>query len=341
MRITASAPGKLVLLGEYAVLVGVPALVLAINRRAQATLTPASGEAWEIVSPTLDLEAHFRLRQGGIEWTSGTPPAELAWVTSLFEQVPQLDSLAPCRVELDTSTFYLDDGGVRVKLGLGSSAALTVALLGALHQYAELPAPTLAESIDVHRAIQHGRGSGIDIAASLCGGLSRFQLDSGVPSCTPAWLPSGLHWRCIYTGRATSTREMLEIINRWRQHERPSFTRRMRELATISKRSVDAVVTRDAHAFLSTVRGFGQSLVRFGEAAGADIVSREHRAIGALAASYGCVYKSCGAGGGDAGITFGMSERQLGKFAAHAEQAGFRVIELDPDPKGLDVKSTD
>ena len=38
MIVTATAPGKLVLLGEYAVLEGAPALVMAIDRRAEVRL---------------------------------------------------------------------------------------------------------------------------------------------------------------------------------------------------------------------------------------------------------------------------------------------------------------
>ncbi len=41
MRFHARAPGKLVALGEYAVLDGAPALVLAIDRYAVATLEPS------------------------------------------------------------------------------------------------------------------------------------------------------------------------------------------------------------------------------------------------------------------------------------------------------------
>ena len=41
MRLEARAPGKLVVLGEYAVLQGAPALVLAIDRYAVAMLEPS------------------------------------------------------------------------------------------------------------------------------------------------------------------------------------------------------------------------------------------------------------------------------------------------------------
>ncbi|MGH8146174.1 MAG: mevalonate kinase family protein [Rhodanobacteraceae bacterium] len=340
-RIETSAPGKLVLLGEYAVLEGAPALVLAVDRRARITLTPVAGNAWQIVSPTLDLEASLHLRDTGIAWTD-TPPPQLDWLATLFAQIPFARALPPCRIELDSDCFHIVHANERVKLGLGSSAALTVALLGALHALAGQPAPTLAECVGIHRAIQHGRGSGIDIAASLHGGLACFRLDADrAPRRDALAWPAGLHWCCVFSGKPASTEAMLATVAAWREREPTDYTRRMNELATISSRGVDAVALHDAAALLSDLHDYAIALARLGEASGADIVSRAHRELGTIATQYGCVYKSCGAGGGDAGITFAVEDRRLREFAARAAQAGFPVIGLGTDPRGLHVDVND
>ncbi len=333
MHITASAPGKLVLLGEYAVLEGAPALVLAVNRRAKVTLATSADDRWEIISPTLGLNASLRTGPRGVEW-SGTPSAELAWLELLFEQLPFASALAPCRVELDSDPFYLHQGE-RAKLGLGSSAALTVALLGALHALAHQPPPSLDACIAVHRAIQHSRGSGVDVAASLAGGLSRFELTGNTSVCAPMQVPDDLRWCCVFSGRPASTGKMLGTIAAWRECEPANYIHRMNELATISSRGIDAVTNHDAAAFLSSVHDYAQALACLGEASDVDIASREHRAIAAIAEDCGAVYKSCGAGGGDVGITLAVDDTRLREFAAHAAQAGFPVIELDADPRGL------
>lgn len=339
MRVTASAPGKLVLLGEYAVLEGAPALVLAVDRRAKVTLTAIAGENWEVVSPALGLTASLRIGSGGVEWRD-TPAPELTWLSVLFEKLPFAFGLTPCRTELDSDPFYRRHAGERVKLGLGSSAALTVALLGALNALAQQPPPGLDTCIGAHRAIQHGSGSGIDIAASLMGGLSRFELTEDASRCTPMHIPDGLHWCCVFSGRSASTGEMLATVAAWRKREPAKYARCMHELATISSRGVDAVASHDAGAFLSSLHDYAQALGRFGEASGTDIASREHRAIGALAAECGAVYKSCGAGGGDVGITFAADDTQLREFAASTAQAGFPVIALNADPRGLETNVT-
>ena len=340
MRVTASAPGKLVLLGEYAVLEGAPALVLAVNRRARVTLDTITNDNWEIVSPTLGLEASLHIGSSGVEWR-GTPAPELAWVALLFEQLPFAYDLAPCRIELDSDPFYLRHAGERTKLGLGSSAALTVALLGALHALARQSPPGLDQCIGAHRAIQHGHGSGIDIAASLMGGLSHFELDNGAPHRAAMCLPENLHWCCVFSGRSASTSAMLATVAAWREREPAEYARRLRELGTISSRGVDAVANHDAAAFVSSLHDYAQVLAHLGEASGTDIASREHRAIGALAADCGAVYKSCGAGGGDVGVTFAVDDTQLREFAARATQAGFPVIGLEADPQGLKINVAD
>ncbi|HVX05774.1 MAG TPA: hypothetical protein VHA71_11735 [Rhodanobacteraceae bacterium] len=339
MRVTASAPGKLVLLGEYAVLEGAPALVMAVDRRASASLTPGSQDSWEIVSPTLGLHARFELRDRNATWI-GSAPAELAWIATLLARFPHAQTLAPCSIELDSDAFYLDHAGARTKLGLGSSAALTVALLGALHAHANLAPPTLAEAIAAHRAIQHGHGSGIDIAASLRGGLARFALDGDTTQLVPVRLPDGLRWCCVYSGRPASTAAMLAAVARWREREPTAFAQHTGELATISSRGIEAMTANDAAAFLSCLHDYAGALARFGEAAGADIASREHRAIAAIATECGCVYKSCGAGGGDVGITFAVEDVRLRAFAGRVAQAGYPVIGLQADPKGLEVASS-
>lgn len=336
MPVTSSAPGKLVLLGEYAVLEGAPALVLAVDRRARVTLATGSGDWWDILSPTLGLDASLRIGPAGVEWR-GAPPPQLAWLAVPFERLPFAQGLAPCRVSLDSDPFYLRHAGKSTKLGLGSSAALTVALLGALHVYAGESVPNLEACIAVHRAIQHGRGSGIDIAASLTGGLSRFERTAAASQCTPMQLPGELHWCCVFSGRPASTGKMLATVAAWREREPSHYARQMDELATIASRGVDAVAKSDASAFLSSLHDYSQALARLGEASGTEIASREHRAIAALANDCGAVYKSCGAGGGDVGITFAVDDTHLREFAARATQAGFPVIGLDTDPQGLET----
>ena len=50
-RIRASAPGKVVLSGEYAVLNGAPAICMAVNRRAVVTIEATADEHHVVIAP--------------------------------------------------------------------------------------------------------------------------------------------------------------------------------------------------------------------------------------------------------------------------------------------------
>ena len=110
----ATAPGKLVLWGEYAVLAGAPAAVMAVDRYASVSLECA--EHWQFMSSGLLSPGVY----------SGTPDFPVA-VASAGMAVNTLRSfgyeqLPPdaYRVHTDTRPFFIGTN----KLGLGSSAAV-------------------------------------------------------------------------------------------------------------------------------------------------------------------------------------------------------------------------
>jgi phosphomevalonate kinase len=116
LRFSARAPGKLVVLGEYAVLDGAPALVMAVNRHCRATIGPASGPACRLQTRAAD-EATFDFTRGR---ASGS-----ALVDVLVGRWPA--AAGAWEASLDSTEFH----AVGIKLGLGSSAAALVAFAGA------------------------------------------------------------------------------------------------------------------------------------------------------------------------------------------------------------------
>ncbi|MEZ4465078.1 MAG: hypothetical protein R3F43_11425 [bacterium] len=111
--IQTSAPGKVLLFGEYAVLDGGQALVAAVARRAHCTVEPAPGV--EVIGEGV----------GRLAWPD--PSAEdLPFARALFA----LQAPPPGRYTLESTSF--SERGGRMKLGLGSSAATTVALAAAV-----------------------------------------------------------------------------------------------------------------------------------------------------------------------------------------------------------------
>jgi len=353
MRVKVSAPGKLVLLGEYAVLFGAPAVVMAVNRRARVELAPSESDCWTLIAPDLaPRPVELDVGRGGVvNWRDGElGRGSFALVERLFGEldhagVVELTQLAPLAATLDTREFFQTRGDSRCKLGLGSSAALTVALASALVAWADdgrMPdadAGWLQTLVDLHRRMQDGLGSGIDVAASVLGGEFRFRLDedSSVVAAQPIALPADLQTLFIWTGRSASTSGFLERLEARRAVHPHGVDRAISRLGELSEAGVDSLDATAVPAFLDAVDGFWEALEALGREIDMPILSQEHRRLRRLAAESGVRYKPSGAGGGDLGIAFAVDPVAMQEMAARAEAEGFAVLDLQTDPRGFTV----
>jgi phosphomevalonate kinase len=349
--VSTSAPGKLVVLGEYSVLFGHPAVVMAVDRRARVELRPADGDAWLVTAPGFqDEAAAFDLDQNdGFRWRE--PSGEAARRLALVERViSSLVSsglvdpgvLQPASLRLDTREFFQPVARGMAKLGLGSSAALTVALTEALRcstPAGERPFELdLARLLELHRSFQGGRGSGIDLAASLLGGLEEYRLTGGdqAPSAAALDLPTNLHPVFVWTGRSASTGEFLARLDEGMTRDDGAIVSALGTLGRIAVRGTAHLRAGDITEFLDDVDIFGAAMGRLGRAAGIPIFSQEHQELGRLARGCGVAYKPSGAGGGDIGIGFTDDPEAVARFARSAADAGFLTLDLQVDPLGVD-----
>jgi phosphomevalonate kinase len=222
--IIASAPGKVVMWGEYAVLAGAPAVVMAVDRRARCRIDPdpEAGtnppgvwrfRALGLPAPPASLSLADLEQEPAAE-----SPARLAW--HLLRQVGSEGLPERADVELDTRAFY--DAGA--KLGIGSSAALVVALGGAIERLRGRSV-TLEDVMTAHYRAQGNRGSGMDVAAAWHGGLVRFEQRHAAPF---AW-PRGLGFRFFSTGRPAATVTHLSRFASYRQRPRTPALQRLFE----------------------------------------------------------------------------------------------------------------
>jgi len=326
VRIRARAPGKLVALGEYAVLEGAPALVLAIDRYAVATLES---------SP--DAECHLRTRmaeQGDRSFPLGVA-SRIALVDTVIASAP---AGQPWSGTLDSSAFFEGDN----KVGLGSSAAALCAWAGVWAAYvakgAARPDTSLGALVGLHRAFQGGRGSGIDVAASVTGGAVEFRLDvARAPQVGSVRLPNSVGFAGIFAGRSASTPEFVAHFRAFQAARPGEAAALLRRLSATAEAGCAAARGGAGDAFVEAIADYGRGLRDLGEAIGADIVTAEHRQIGEHALRHGVAYKVSGAGGGDLGLACALDTGALEAFKASVRERGFRVIELGLAERGLTV----
>ena len=353
VRVRASAPGKLVLIGEDAVLFGAPAVVIAVDRRARVELVSSSSGRWSFVAPGLAPEpGEFELNaDGDLSWLGDalTAPRHFGLVERLLNGLTESGlveprALPPPQATLDTRAFFHGSGDERKKLGLGSSAALTVALASALLEWAGKESPLdpvwLRVLVDLHRGMQGGLGSGIDVAASLLGGVVRYQFKGlgGEPSAAALSLPENLHMLCIWTGRPASTGDLLARLEVSREEDPKALERALGRLGEVSVEGVGALEGGRSVDFLEAVDVFWSALEDLGREVGLPILSDEHRCLHRLARECGTHYKPSGAGGGDFGLAFATDPGLKAAMAARATAGGFAVLDLRVDPTGLSVQ---
>jgi phosphomevalonate kinase len=320
--IVALAPGKVVLWGEYAVLSGAPALVMAVNRFARCEVQ-AGGADWRIATRGFESApstcSHDRL-------LDDLPPGPTDNWAALWHALRRLDRHRlpqGARITLDTSGFQHDGR----KLGLGSSAALMVAAYAALARLLG-QTPDLEGALDVHRAFQGGSGSGLDVAAAWHGGLVRFQRQDDGVTASPALLSPSLEVRFVWSGQPARTSDHLARLDQWLRESDRAPLRRLGACSEALFAASDP---------LAALPGYVDALRALDDAAGLGIYTTPHRRLARLAIEAGVVYKPCGAGGGDLGAAFCQDTLAADRFVTLAREHGFLPVSLETAAHGIQV----
>lgn len=220
--VSASAPGSLMLLGEYAVLSGKPALVCAVDKRISVTLTPREDHVIEIFSETLGAY------QTNIAALSLEKPFNFV-LGALLQHKSNLKHGYDIHVISDFSHT----------IGLGSSAAVTVATLAALATSLELnstPHDLIQQGCEVIRAVQ-GMGSGADIAASVHGGMVHYQAAPLNAEKLSATYPLTL-W---YSGSKTPTAEAIKKVQTEFAHQPALFHQLTNTIGECAQQGIECV----------------------------------------------------------------------------------------------------
>ncbi len=347
--VTASAPGKCMLVGEYAVLEGAPALMCAINRRCHVRLEVPDGAIGSVRAPGL-LSRTLRYHLGadtGICWQNASPEERdrmrlfeslvTASMRGAHDSADRAPNLPDCL--LNSRALYL---GQR-KLGLGSSASMCVALGGALRKFLGTSPPRLADLQSLHFRFQGNKGSGADVAACLAGDTLIYrQTKPGHGQFRAVAIPENVKFALLWTGTSADTKEMLTRLSFFRNVHSRSYSVTMKRLRSIAEECVLAIQTDGgATDFLQAVSEFTDSLRDFAKLTGLPVFTASHARLCEAAKRVGLLYKPIGAGGGDLGMAISADPEKLAWFCAGAKKAGIDPIMQQIDPNGLQVQTCD
>lgn len=196
-----SAPGKLMLAGEWAVLeLGVPCVVIAIDKKVTVrAYIDLREKVFSVTAPDLKLETKHAVWQN----------QKLHWQPELTPE--EKEKLLMAQFAIETTLKYLEAAGKKIlpigittasedcvvqlssgetkKIGFGSSAAAVVAIVKAILQLHGIHTQTQQElervfklSCIAHFEAQGKVGSSFDVAASTFGGVLQYK------RFDPTWL---------------------------------------------------------------------------------------------------------------------------------------------------------
>ena len=190
--IRVSAPGSIMVMGEHAVLFGHRAIACAVNRFMHLHLVRRP-----------DREVHVRSALGNASGTLDALPQDEN-LSFVLATIGLFADRLPCGFELDIESEFSHT------VGLGSSAAVTAALVAALLACCDestAPEYVFDRALAVIHQVQ-GRGSGTDLAASVYGGLIGYTVAPRRVDPLPGLPPISLY----YAGYKTRTPDVLARV---------------------------------------------------------------------------------------------------------------------------------
>jgi phosphomevalonate kinase len=270
----------------------------------------------------------YAVADGDARPPSDRPPPELRAALD-GAQAPQVEA------------HGLYDGGQ--KLGLGSSAAVVVATLGlrAAERGEDLGSAEVRREIferarAAHKEAQSG-GSGVDVAASVHGGVLRYALGPGDEvRLRPVALPKALFLDAFWSGQSARTSDLRATVDALRARDQKLYARRIGTIGGAAEHAALALDRGDRDAFVAAARATGGGLSALGRDADAPIVPPRVAQLAEVAAHEGAVFMPSGAGGGDVAV-FLSTAPPSSAFLSRAYLFGMRPLSIGVDRVGVRV----
>ena len=249
-KLIISAPGSIMITGEHAVVYGHPAIVCAIDQRItivfkarkdrQVRVTSEITEATEITIEDARAEGPLRFVFGAVE---------------------RLAAELPHGFDIEIKS------DINPTLGLGSSAAVTVAMFAGLLKFIgadDLEPPKIHQlALELVRKIQ-GRGSGADLAASAFGGLSHYQIATEDTSAKVERLPDPGPMSLCYSGYKTPTGVVLEKIASEMRTNPAHYQTLYARMGDVAQKTIDAARQTDWPTFHQSIDAYQHLMAELG-----------------------------------------------------------------------------
>ncbi|MBV7330694.1 mevalonate kinase [Chloroflexi bacterium TSY] len=320
-KVTASAPGKLMLFGEHAVVYGYPCLVTAVDMRVWVSVALQS-------EPQIDLDVSTSTRDytipvSSLSETKQTFPAEISFVMAVVQRIFR-------QFNLDTG-LKISSKGPTDSHGLGSSSSVTVATATALNQLLDLGLTQSALFALCYSAVLdvQGRASGYDVAAGVYGGTLYYaRQGQTIQPLAVENLPIVIG----YSGNKAQTVQYVNQVYHLRQQQ-PELANHIFDLICRIVDKAHTAILRQKWQDVGQLMNINQGLL---DSLGVNTLPLATIILAARdAGAWGA--KLSGAGGGDCMFAI-CSETDLNLVGRAIEQVDAKRIDLETNVPGARIE---
>ncbi len=320
-KVTASAPGKLMLFGEHAVLYGKPCIVTSVNQRMRVTVELLEGDVFKLNAPDVGIKNYQKLIStlGKGDIPKGAKFIEYAVLNFITKYKIRVG------VKVTTKSEFSS------KLGFGSSSASTVCTIKAL---SEITGKNMSDKNIFDMSYKtvldiQGKASGFDVAAAVFGGTIYFLRGGKVIK------PLDIKSLPLIIGYSGIKADTVTVINEVSKKSK-KFPEIIDNIYSSIGKLVDTAsnfILEQDFANLGELMNFNQSYL---SALGVSIKKLDRMISGAIdAGSYGA--KLSGAGMGDCMIALSPPNK-VRTVKTAIKKAGGKVINIKTNVQGVRIE---
>jgi len=344
-EIRVSAPGKVHLIGEHAVVYGEPAIIAAIGNRTYVNISPAEDityrdVAWPDISHTWKIEQVFEITQKTLDlWSEGNEKKDFSKLFGFIKENgyegyrASVLGLAMKNLGINWGFSITIDSKIPTGAGLGSSASRAAATTKAIAELFEKEL-SLEEINDIafqQEKIIHGTPSGGDNSACCFGGLVWFK--KAQPKNEIKSLKEEIPYKLenfvfVYTGPPQKTTgELIQLVRELDEKYRLERTKKIGEM---SHEMLGALERKDFQRIKEIINQTQKNLAELG------VSTKKIDEITESAQKIGGAAKLCGAGGG--GIVLCYHEDK-NKLINSIKDIGYQLWETDLADEGVKIEN--
>lgn len=320
-KVKVSAPGKLMLFGEHAVVYGKPCIVTAVDQRVRVQAKIHGGKQLTIDAPDVGITRYV---QDIDKLGEGKIPKGARFILAAIKNFAQSWEI-PTGLKIETKSDF------SAEFGFGSSSAVTVGIVKALASLfkveisnKELFKLSYKSVLDVQ-----GVGSGFDLAAAIWGGTLYFV--GGGKEIVPL---KTKHLPLVvgYTGIKADTATMVKRVGRLHDENKEVVDSIWKTIALIVMRARTALETGDDKT-VGELMNINQGLLDAIGVNTPELFGLVNAARGAGA--YGA--KLSGAGGGDCMITW-VNRETSKNVANRIKRAKGTILNVGCNAEGVKIE---